>query len=73
MGWTITASCSFQMDQPQSILCHPGEMTNEIILTESPRLPMVIDPDRYVKTLYTVVESSEADKQAFMLTEMVTE
>lgn len=54
----------------QSILCHPGEMTNEIILTESPRLPLVIDSDRYVKTLYTVVESSEADKQAFMLTEM---
>lgn len=54
----------------QSILCHPGEMTNEIILTESPRLPLVIDPDRYVKTLYTVVESSQTDKQAFMLTEM---
>lgn len=54
----------------QSILCHAGEMTNEIILTESPRLPLVIDPDRYVKTLYTVVESSETDKQAFMLTEM---
>lgn len=83
-GFTLTLSqnvefkdgvdyyCFLQLSDgsTQSILCHPGEMTNEIILTESPRLPLVFDPDRYVKTLYTVVESSETDKQAFMLTEM---
>lgn len=83
-GFTLTLSqnvefkdgvdyyCFLQLSDgsTQSILCHPGEMTNEIILTESPRLQLVIDSDRYVKTLYTVVESSEADKQAFMLTEM---
>lgn len=83
-GFTLTLSqnvefkdgvdyyCFLQLSDgsTQSILCHPGEMTNEIILTESPRLPLVIDLDRYVKTLHTVVESSEADKQAFMLTEM---
>jgi hypothetical protein len=83
-GFTLTLSqnvefkdgveyyCFLQLSDgaTQSILCHPGEMTNEIILTESPRIPLVTTPDRYVKTLYTLVESSETAKQAFMLTEM---
>lgn len=53
------------------IQCTPGATTNEIILARAPLQALVIDHDRYVKTLYSVVHGGNStDQQAFMLTEM---
>lgn len=52
------------------IPCVAGEYSNQIVLQRLPLKPLVTDADRYVKTLYTVVKASDADTQAFMLTEL---
>lgn len=64
--------CCLQMADAEVdiVPCQPGEYTNQIILSQVPRLPLVVDPDRYVKTLYTVTRVAATQKQAFMLSEM---
>ena len=52
------------------IECTPGEMTNQIILTRPPMQPLVVDSDRYVKTLYSVIKATDSAKSIFMLSEM---
>lgn len=64
--------CHLQMQDAtvDIVECVAGEYTNQIILTRPPLHPLVVDPDRYVKTLYTVVKATETAKSAFMLSEM---
>ncbi|MEG2445397.1 MAG: host specificity factor TipJ family phage tail protein [Acinetobacter sp.] len=64
--------CHLQMQNAtvDIIECTPGEMTNQIILTRPPMQPLVVDPDRYVKTLYSVIKATDSAKSIFMLSEM---
>lgn len=64
--------CQLQMSNAtvDIVECIAGEMTNQIILTRPPLQPLVVDPDRYVKTLYRVVKAADTSKDVFMLSEM---
>lgn len=64
--------CQLQMRNAtvDIVECIAGEMTNQIILTRPPLQPLVVDPDRYVKTLYRVVKAADTSKDIFMLSEM---
>lgn len=50
--------------------CSAGEMTDQVLLERAPAMALVVDPDRYVKTLYTVTKVADTEKQVFMLSEM---
>lgn len=52
------------------IQCSAGPHDYSLILSRAPLLPLVVDPDRNVKTLYSLVKADERDKQAFMLEEL---
>lgn len=67
-----TYYCFLQMQDGTvaSIQCTAGEYTNQIVLVSAPSQALVTSADRYVKTLYQVVKSTDAEKQAFMLTEL---
>ncbi|MBC70417.1 MULTISPECIES: host specificity factor TipJ family phage tail protein [Acinetobacter] len=64
--------CQLQMQNAtvDVVECVAGEFTNQIILTRPPLHPLVVDPDRYVKTLYRVVKAADTSKDVFMLSEM---
>lgn len=51
------------------IQCLPGEYMNQIILTRAPLQPLVIEEDRFIKTVYQIVEAQTASSSAFLLTE----
>lgn len=46
--------------------CQLGEFSNEVILNRAPLYPLVVESDRYVKTVYQVVKASEK-MQMFLL------
>lgn len=52
------------------IQCIAGPDIYSLILSRAPLLPLVVDPDRNVKTLYSLVKADDRDKQAFMLEEL---
>lgn len=52
------------------IKCSTGPDDYSMTLARAPLLPLVVDPDRYVKTLYSLVKADEREKQAFMLEEL---
>ncbi|WP_353174188.1 host specificity factor TipJ family phage tail protein [Acinetobacter rudis] len=52
------------------IQCLKAEQSNQVILTRVPRMPLVIDDDRYIRTTYSIIKATDTDKQAFLLTEM---
>lgn len=52
------------------IQCSTGPDDYSMTLARAPLLPLVVDPDRYVKTLYSLVKADEREKQAFMLEEL---
>ena len=63
--------CLQMSDGEVSIVgCLPGEYSNQVLLVQAPRMALVVNADRYVKTLYTVTKAGDSEKQAFMLTEM---
>ena len=64
--------CNLQMPDGtvDIIQCNAGQYSDEIVLTRAPFKPLVIDGDRYVKTTYIIVKATDAERQAFMLTEM---
>ena len=64
--------CNLQMPDGtvDIIQCNAGQHSDEIVLTRAPFKPLVIDGDRYVKTTYIIVKATDAERQAFMLTEM---
>lgn len=51
------------------IQCLSGEYMNQIILTRAPLQPLVIDEDRYIKTIYQIVAAQDTSSSAFLLTE----
>lgn len=51
------------------IQCLPGEYMNQIILTRAPLQPLVIEEDRFIKTVYQIVEAQAVSSSAFLLTE----
>lgn len=67
-----TYYCNLQMPDGtvDIIQCSAGQYSNEIVLSRAPIKPLVIDEDRYLKTTYVIVKATDAEKQAFMLTEM---
>lgn len=83
-GLTITTSqpCKFESGQSyfvhlqisnatvDVVPCIAGLDDYSIVLSRPPVQPLVVDPDRYVKTLYTLVRADQADAQAFMLEEL---
>ena len=64
--------CHLQMKNAtvDIIECYPGEYTRQIVLAMPPSHALVVDPDRYVKTLYTVIKAGDTSKDIFMLSEM---
>ncbi len=52
------------------IQCSAGPDDYSMTLARAPLLPLVVDSDRYVKTLYSLVKADEREKQAFMLEEL---
>ena len=50
--------------------CTVGSDDYSIVLSRPPVQPLVVDPDRYVKTLYTLVRADQAEIDAFMLEEL---
>ncbi|ENX48231.1 hypothetical protein F886_00032 [Acinetobacter sp. NIPH 542] len=50
--------------------CTVGTDGYSIVLSRPPVQPLVVDPDRYVKTLYTLVRADQAEIDAFMLEEL---
>lgn len=51
------------------IQCLSSEYMNQIILTRVPLQPLVIDEDRYIKTIYQIVAAQDTSSSAFLLTE----
>lgn len=51
------------------IQCLSGEYMNQLILTRAPLQPLVIDEDRYIKTIYQIVAAQDTSSSAFLLTE----
>jgi hypothetical protein len=51
------------------IECLPGEFMNQVVLTRPPLQPLVYEADRYIKTVYQIVEASKVDSEVFMLAE----
>ncbi len=64
--------CHLQMDDAtvDIVECVAGAEADEIHLIRPPMRPLVVDPDRYVKTLYSVVKAEDRPKDAFMMSEM---
>lgn len=52
------------------IQCLKAEQSNQVILIRAPRMPLVIDDDRYIRTTYSIIKATDTDRQAFLLTEM---
>lgn len=52
------------------IQCSAGPDDYSMTIARAPLLPLVVDSDRYVKTLYSLVKADEREKQAFMLEEL---
>ncbi|PPB87741.1 host specificity factor TipJ family phage tail protein [Acinetobacter soli] len=52
------------------IQCSAGPDDYSMTLARAPLLPLVVETDRYVKTLYSLVKADEREKQAFMLEEL---
>jgi len=50
--------------------CTVGTDEYSLVLSRPPVQPLVVDPDRYVKTLYTLVRADQAEIDAFMLEEL---
>ncbi|HEI8439786.1 TPA: hypothetical protein SLF30_000446 [Acinetobacter baumannii] len=50
--------------------CTVGPDDYSIVLSRPPVQPLVVNPDRYVKTLYTLVRADQAEIDAFMLEEL---
>ncbi|NUG50172.1 host specificity factor TipJ family phage tail protein [Acinetobacter lactucae] len=50
--------------------CAVGPDDYSIVLSRPPVQPLVVDPDRYVKTLYTLVRADQVEIDAFMLEEL---
>jgi hypothetical protein len=50
--------------------CQAGEFPNQVVLNRAPLLPLVVDYDRYAKTIYQIVSTVNAGKDMFLLTEM---
>lgn len=50
--------------------CTAGTDDYSLVLSRPPVQPLVVDPDRYVKTLYTLVRADQAEIDAFMLEEL---
>jgi hypothetical protein len=50
--------------------CTVGTDDYSLVLSRPPVQPLVVDPDRYVKTLYTLVRADQAEIDAFMLEEL---
>lgn len=69
-GYTYYCFLQLSDGTVESIQCTAGEYTNQIVLVSAPSQALVTSSDRYVKTLYQVVKSTEAESQAFMLTEL---
>lgn len=51
------------------IQCLPGEYMNQVILTRAPLQPLVIEEDRFIKTVYQIVEAQAVSSSAFLLAE----
>ncbi|MCH7381186.1 host specificity factor TipJ family phage tail protein [Acinetobacter higginsii] len=64
--------CHLQLDDAtvDIVECVAGAEPYEINLIRPPLRPLVVDPDRYVKTLYTVIKAADSAKDVFMLSEM---
>ncbi|EXR27390.1 host specificity factor TipJ family phage tail protein [Acinetobacter baumannii] len=83
-GLTITTSqpCTFEEGQSyyvhlqisnatvDVVPCLAGLDEYSIVLSRPPVQPLVVDPDRYVKTLYSLVRADQAEAHAFMLEEL---
>ncbi|WP_394650686.1 host specificity factor TipJ family phage tail protein [uncultured Acinetobacter sp.] len=52
------------------IQCSAGPEDYSMTLARAPLLPLVVNSDRYVKTLYSLVKADEREKQTFMLEEL---
>lgn len=83
-GLTLTLSQNVEFSQNQvkkiylqmpngsvdMIDCIAGEMTNQVVLSRAPVDSLVVESDRYLKTTYQIVNSENAGKSAFLVTEM---
>lgn len=83
-GLTITTSQPCKFEDGQSyyvhlqisnatvdvVPCLAGLDEYSIVLSRPPVQPLVVDPDRYVKTLYSLVRADQAETHAFMLEEL---
>jgi hypothetical protein len=54
----------------ESIRAYPGNTPYEILLHRPPRLPLVLEANKYARTAYSLSESSDADIDAFLVTEL---
>lgn len=52
------------------IQCLKTDQSDQIVLSRAPRMPLVVDEDRYIKTTYSIIKATDTEKQAFLLTEM---
>ncbi len=50
--------------------CTAGVDKYHVVLSRPPVQPLVVNDDRYVKTLYTLVRADQSEAQAFMLEEL---
>ncbi|WP_433846890.1 host specificity factor TipJ family phage tail protein [Acinetobacter proteolyticus] len=69
-GETYYVHLQMQNATVDIVECTAGEMTNQIILTRPPMQALVVNADRYVKTLYTLIKGADSSKSIFMLSEM---
>ena len=83
-GLTLTLSQNVEFSQNQvkkiylqmpngsvdMIDCYAGAMTNQVVLSRAPLDSLVVKFDRYLKTTYQIVNSENAGKSAFLVTEM---
>lgn len=56
----------------QSIQVLPGPVEKSMLLTQAPRLPLVLEDDAFARTTYTVAADTEVDADLFLVTELDT-
>lgn len=71
---TISAGSSIYLQMPDGTVdmigCTAGPLKNQVVLARAPLFPLIVDNDRYLKTVYEIVGAGSESSSLFVLTEM---
>src|SRR5699024_1108188 len=71
---TIDSGSSIYLQMPDGTVdmigCTAGQLKNQVVLARAPLFPLIVDNDRYLKTVYEIVGAGNESSSLFVLTEM---